>query len=177
MFFGPEYVKDNLLFIHVPLFMIISFVQYHVLFSSIQTWINLLRDKKRKKKSRDLWGSLVLFILLNPLILAILFVVMLSLSSNIYVSFMTPCGVNIREISPLTPAEHAGLSTNEKIVELNKNNITTPKDVIALMDKTIPGQTINLKTNKSEYNIILTKNENSTSGYLGVFISPAFCKK
>jgi len=69
------------------------------------------------------------------------------------------------------PAESSGITLGEVVQEIDGKKVETLVDFQEiLLDKT-PGTEINLKTNKSAYDIVLAKNpDDETRSYLGVYV-------
>jgi len=69
------------------------------------------------------------------------------------------------------PAKDAGIQEGEVVKEIDDVKIVTLDDFSNLLKNKSPGTSIELKTNRSEYNIILAKNpENDSASYLGVYV-------
>jgi len=69
------------------------------------------------------------------------------------------------------PAEASGITPGEVVQEINGEKVETLVDFQDILSGKDPGTEINLKTNKSTYNIVLAKNpEDETRSYLGVYV-------
>ena len=70
-------------------------------------------------------------------------------------------------------AKDAGVNEDEIIISISDNEITSMANISKALENKNPGNTIVLKTDKSEYNIILGENPNNASRpYLGTYLEP-----
>ena len=70
------------------------------------------------------------------------------------------------------PAEEAGIIAGEVVQEIDGLPISTTKNFIEIMEGKRPGTSIELKTNRTSYNIVLAENpEDKSKGYLGVYVT------
>ncbi len=93
----------------------------------------------------------------------IAFLLLFSLSA-----LFQPSGLMVQQINTDSYLLNTSFNyTNEKITGINNNTISTLSDLKKVLDNTKPGEKIVLKTNKSEYNVILLKHPEKNSGYIG----------
>lgn len=70
------------------------------------------------------------------------------------------------------PAEAAGIEVGEVVKEIDGLPISTTKNFIEIMKEKRPGTSIELKTNRTSYNIILAESpDDKSKGYLGVYVT------
>jgi membrane-associated protease RseP (regulator of RpoE activity) len=68
------------------------------------------------------------------------------------------------------PAEQAGIDVGEKITHINGQAISDTEDFSAALKETSPGDTINIITANSVYDVTLGTNPNNEKAWLGVFV-------
>lgn len=106
---------------------------------------------------------------MSNIVIAVIAFLMLTLIST---SFVAPSfhseGVEIQTVMPHTPA-YGVLQNGMIITYINGYKITNASSFTDVMNKTAPGDVINVTTNQGTYKIKLTENPNNLSkGYLGV---------
>ena len=70
------------------------------------------------------------------------------------------------------PAENAGMTENELIIGIDEVPISTVENFTKIMQNKIPGETVIITTNITDYNITLTENpDNESKGYLGIYLT------
>lgn len=81
-------------------------------------------------------------------------------------------GVQVYNLENGFPASNSGLTKGELIYSINNKDINDSEDFVNSLNNLKEGDIVNIKTNKSEYNIEAVKNpKNADKGYLGVMIS------
>lgn len=84
-------------------------------------------------------------------------------------------GLYLSDVMADTPAAEAGLQPGDQIVGIGSMKIENYGDFSKFMDKTDPGQNIELRTRNETYRITLTEHpENSSMGYLGVSVTSSY---
>ena len=70
------------------------------------------------------------------------------------------------------PAENAGMTENELIVGIDDMPISTVENFTEIMQNKIPGESIVITTNVTNYNITLAESpDNKSKGYLGIYLT------
>jgi membrane-associated protease RseP (regulator of RpoE activity) len=86
-------------------------------------------------------------------------------------TFYSKDGVVVTELmegSP--PAELAGITPGEKITEINGQTIKETTDFSQALKDTKPGDTLNIVTSKTIYDVTLGENPQNKKAWLGVFV-------
>lgn len=78
-------------------------------------------------------------------------------------------GVLVYNLTEGGPADLAGLQANETIIAFDGEEIKNLDDLVTQLDKTSPGQKVDIETETNDYTITLGENpDGSGHGYLGV---------
>jgi len=155
--------------------MILQLIGTYTFISGIHALVNLIRDKKRKNRKKELCASIWLIILLNPLTIGIIVALSILTASSIAMHGKSVCGVLVADIDANTPMAESDIAPGEQIVSVDSIIMNTPKDFSDFMNSTKPSQTIILRTSKRAYNFTLTKSPYGANGHLGVGVVPKLC--
>ena len=81
-------------------------------------------------------------------------------------------GANITSMANDSVLLSSGVSVNESIIGIDNSNVTFVTDFSDIMDNKTPGSNILLKTDKSNYSVVLGKSpKNASMAYLGVSVA------
>ena len=70
------------------------------------------------------------------------------------------------------PAENAGMTENELIIGINDMPISTVENFTEIMQNKVPGESIVITTNVTDYNITLAESpDNESMAYLGIYLT------
>ena len=178
------YIQDSAIIfpINYPITIVIG-----VLFESLITYpftcaivelANGYRSKELNKLKTDKkYLSLVLLslILFNPVIIRLISVAVVFLTLPALSGF--PCGVQIVEVFPDSPAEKAGLQDNDIILLFDDSpNARTINQLMQLLLKHEPGDIVSVFTNRGEYSMILGTNPDSGDPLIGASLANNICE-
>jgi len=109
----------------------------------------------------------------NFITAGIFFLIFLFLMVPIFDNIYEEKGVIITGLQDDYPLKNAGATIGELITNVNDIEIKSSNDVIKTLGFVKPGDSVFIKTNRTEYNIIAAQNpEDSLRGYLGLSFSP-----
>ncbi len=131
-----------------------------------------LQKKSRKKQLAVFAAGPIANVLFAFLIMGLSFLIVTPISNSmIDYNGVLVTGL-ISENNITMPAEIAGITENELIQEIDGIPITKTTDFTAILSNKSPGDQINLKTNLSNYDVILTESpQDPEKAYLGVYVA------
>jgi membrane-associated protease RseP (regulator of RpoE activity) len=81
-------------------------------------------------------------------------------------------GITIAGIDTGGPSDNLGIEAGEKILALNNIEISNLKEFFDTLNKTVPFEKAELKTNKAIYYMTLGENPQAERGYIGLQLAP-----
>ena len=126
----------------------------------------------RKKSHRQQLSVFAAGPLANIILAFIVIGLSYSIVSPLVDSMVENKGVKITDfVEGDFPAQKSGISKDDIITEIDGKKILTLDDFSNILQNKTPETTIELKTNKSDYSIVLAKNpEDEKKAYLGVYV-------
>lgn len=164
--------------ITVVLGLFVAFYSTHLLVCSIVNVYKNLFEKRFKKNRRDVIIAILYLIFLNGIARVVYFVLFVALLSTLFVQScpQEPCGVQIIQVLPDSPAEMAGITSGEVILKVDYGgNITSPQEVTNILANKKPGQSFIIHTDKRTYD--LTLGEQNGKAWLGILTTQKMCPK
>lgn len=143
--------------------------QFTLLFYPFMSLTRYLYRRWGELPRRHRRALLALAIVLNPV-----FVVSGVTYAGAWQAWMLsePCGAEIRSVTPGSPGDRAGLAPPERITRIEDTAVNTVQDVIARMNRTVPGSRIVVRTNTSVHTVQLEPG----STRIGLTITTAYCR-
>jgi len=167
-----------LVYIVLILSIIASFIVLYILLSAIERLIRIIPDKKAKNKGKEITGCILMILLLNPISLQILLLLVITGNTYIYVQSNTPCGIIIGNIIPESPASKAGIQQENIILKLDNINVNDVEGLVKYVSDKKAGESMNVTTSDSTYNLILDPKPGSDAGFIGIAnLTTKYCKK
>ena len=125
----------------------------------------------RKKSAREQLSVFAAGPFSNILLAFVIFGVILFIVPPIVNIIMPSEGILITGTVENLSAANAGIEENELMLKINNQSTRYIKELGGLLSDKKPGDTINIQTNKSNYDIILSENpEKKNEAYMGVYI-------
>jgi hypothetical protein len=179
----PSFVGSGVLiglFIAFTIFaLIVDFYGVHLFVCSIVNISKYFRKKKFKKNKRDLAVSIVYLIFLNgfskKILLALIAVIVLIIMSK--TCPQEPCGIEVVQVLPGSPAEMAGMTQGEVIVSAEYGTlIKSNQDFSNIIASKKPGDSLRFETEAGKkYDINM--GEKDGKAYLGTATRQKLCDK
>ncbi|MBD3304412.1 hypothetical protein GF343_04655 [Candidatus Woesearchaeota archaeon] len=161
----------------------IDFFSVHLLVCSIVNIYKYFWKKRFKKNKRDLAVGIVYLIFLNgiskKILLALITVLVLMVISNGFPQNcpQEPCGVEVVQVMPGSPAEMAGITEGEMIVTAEYGQqVKTNADFSSIVKSKKPGDSLRFETETGKkYDINL--GEQDGNAYIGIATRQKLCDK
>lgn len=130
--------------------------------------------KPEKINRGNLFWAILFILILNPLSISTLYATAAFINNQI---IKEPCGLIITRFTASSPAQAAGISLGETILDINNNPIKTKADLAAIMKNSQPGQYVRVTTNQEDYRVKILQDPETGKNILGVIIREKYCKK
>jgi len=179
----PAFVDSGLLiglFIAFTIFvLIVDFYGVHLIVCSIVNISKYFRKKKFKKNPKDLAVAIIYLIFLNGISKRILtsLIVVFVLIIIAKTCPQAPCGIEVVQVMPGSPAEMAGITQGEVIVSAEYGVlIKSNQDFSNIISAKKPGDSLRFETEEGrKYDVNL--GEKDGKAYLGAATRQKFCDK
>lgn len=163
--------------------LIVDFFSVHLFVCSLVNIYKYFRKKRFKKNKRDLAVAIIYLIFLNGIskrvYLALITVIVLMVISKGFSQTcpQEPCGIEVVQVIPGSPAEIAGITKGEVIVSTAYGQqIKTNTDFRELIEAKKPGDSLRFETETGKkYDINLDEKDNKA--YLGLAVTQKLCPR
>jgi len=156
----------------------VAFYSTHLLVCSTVNIYKHLFQKRFKRNKRDVLIAILYLIFLNGIARMIYFVLFVALLSALFVQScpQEPCGVQIIQVQPNSPAEMAGITPGEVIIKVDYGEtITSSQELTTILANKKPNQSFIIHTDKRTYD--LTLGEQTGKAWLGIATMQKMCPK
>jgi membrane-associated protease RseP (regulator of RpoE activity) len=80
-------------------------------------------------------------------------------------------GVQVIDVTESFPADKAGIKVGMSIIKMDDVAIADYRDFSAFMNRTTPGQEVEVQTRVGNFSVVLCKNPHANKGFLGVTVA------
>lgn len=156
---------------------ILGLIVFYLTICAIDGIITIIKSKKYAKRKNEFWKCVIALLLINPLTVQLIYSGM-NWGAQAFTTYdKIPCGISF-EIVDGSPAQIAGMKTDEEIIQVDNLRINSFDDFMGYMNSTRAGQSINITTDKNSYNIVLAQKPDSNIGFLGIKnLQTKYCDK
>ncbi|MBT5022234.1 PDZ domain-containing protein [Candidatus Woesearchaeota archaeon] len=177
--FGSDLLFGIMFIFAFILGLVVSFFMIYLFISSIVLIFRTIKKKLYKKNKKEFVVSWLVLIFGNSYSTAIIFLIIFAIiSSVLHPMTYEPCGLLIEQVSEDSPAADIGINTGEIIIKVNNQDMLVSEDLVNIISDKSPGDNLLIKTDKSEYNLIIGSNPNDESIiYLGINVFQKYCDK
>ena len=130
--------------------------------------------RPEKINQGNLFWAILFILILNPLSISTLYATAAYVNNQI---IKEPCGVIVTRFTSISPAQAAGITLGEIILDMNDNPIKTKADLTASMKNARPNEYVRVTTNQENYRVKVLQDAETGKNILGVIIKEKYCKK